>query len=47
MAAFAIGGVLMTPLPPTIVVMLLIATLAFGLALDFVKIGIFSRLLID
>ena len=36
-ASFAIGGVLMTPLPPTIVGILLITTLAFGLALDFVK----------
>jgi len=41
------GGVLMTPLPPAIVGILLIATLAFGLALDFVKIAVFSRLRID
>lgn len=46
-ASLAMGGVLMTPLPPAIVGILLIATLAFGLALDFVKIAVFSRLRID
>jgi len=42
-ASFAIGGALMMPLPPTIVVILLITTLA----LDFVKIGVLSHLRID
>ena len=46
-ASLAIGGLLMTPLPPAFVGMLLIATLAFALILDFVKIGVFSRLRID
>jgi high-affinity K+ transport system ATPase subunit B len=45
--SLAIGGLLMTPLPPEIVGILLIATLAFALALDFVKIAVFSRLRID
>jgi H+-transporting ATPase len=38
---------LMTPLPPAIVGMLFIATLAFGLVLDLVKMTVFSRLRID
>jgi H+-transporting ATPase len=46
-ASLAIAGLLMTPLPPEIVGILLIATLAFALALDFVKIAVFSRLRID
>jgi hypothetical protein len=46
-ASFAISGLLMTPLPPEIVGILAIATLAFALALDFVKIAVFSRLRID
>lgn len=46
-ASLAMGGVLMTPLPPAIVGILLIATFAFALALDFVKIAVFSRLRID
>ena len=46
-ASLAIGGVLMTPLPPAIVGILVIATLVFALALDFVKIAVFYRLRID
>lgn len=46
-AFFAIVGVLMTPLPPAIVGVLLITTLAFGLALDFVKMIVFAHLRID
>jgi H+-transporting ATPase len=46
-ACLAIAGVLMTPLSPAIVGVLLIATLVFGLALDFVKILVFSCLRID
>jgi H+-transporting ATPase len=46
-ASLAISGLLMTPLSPEIVGILAIATLAFALALDFVKIAVFSRLRID
>jgi H+-transporting ATPase len=46
-ASLAIGGVLMTPLPLAIVGILAIATLVFALALDLVKIVVFSRLRID
>jgi len=46
-ASLAMAGLLMTPLSPAIVGLLLIATLAFGLALDFAKILVFSRLRID
>jgi H+-transporting ATPase len=44
---FAIGGVLMAPLPPAVVLMLLVTTLAFGLAMDFVKVSVVARLRID
>ena len=43
----AIGGVLMTPLPPPIIGMLFVATLAFALSMDVVKRGVLSRLPID
>jgi len=46
-ACLAIAGLLMTPLSPAIVGGLLISTLAFGLALDFIKILVFFRLRID
>jgi H+-transporting ATPase len=46
-ASLAITGLLMAPLSPAIVGMLLIVTLAFGLALDFIKIIVFSHLRID
>jgi H+-transporting ATPase len=46
-ASLAVSGLLMTPLPPAIVGILAIATLAFAFTLDFVKIGVFSRLRID
>jgi H+-transporting ATPase len=46
-ASLAIGGLLMTPLSPAIIGVLLIATLAFALSLDFIKILVFSRLRID
>ena len=45
--SLAIGGVLMTPLPLAIVGILLIATLAFGLALDGIKIAVAAGLRID
>jgi H+-transporting ATPase len=46
-ACLAIAGLLMTPRSPAIVGVLLIATFGFGLALDFVKILVFSCLHID
>ena len=46
-AALAICGVLMTPIAPAILGALLAATLAYGLALDFVKVAVLTRLRID
>ena len=46
-AFLAIAGVLMTPIMPAILGILLIATLVYGLALDFVKVTVFARLRID
>jgi hypothetical protein len=46
-AALAIGGVLMTPIAPAILGALLAATLAYGLALDFIKVAVLARLRID
>jgi H+-transporting ATPase len=46
-AYLAIMGVLMTPLAPTVVAMLFIATLAFAFALDTVKLAVFASLPID
>jgi len=46
-ASLAIGGILMAPLPPAIIGLLFVATLAFAFALDFVKMTVFSRLRID
>ena len=46
-AALAIGGVLMTPIAPAILGALLAATLAYGLALDCVKVAVLARLRID
>jgi H+-transporting ATPase len=49
--AIALGlasfGLVMTPLPRTTVIGLALATLAFALALDLVKRGLFARLRID
>ncbi len=45
--AFAVGGVLMSPLPVAAIALLLLATAGFALALDAAKIGIFARLRID
>jgi H+-transporting ATPase len=46
-ASLAIGGILMAPLPPPIIGLLFVATLAFAFALDVVKMIVFSRLRID
>jgi len=43
----AIGGVMMSPLPAAIVGILLVTTLAFALAMDCVKMIVFSHLRID
>ena len=45
--SLAVGGVLMAPLAPAVVVMLFAATLFFALALDTVKIGVLARVRID
>ena len=46
-ASLAIGGDAMAPLPPAIIGLLFVATLAFAFALDFVKVTVFSCLSID
>jgi hypothetical protein len=46
-SAFAISGTLMPPVPITIVIMLLVATSAFAVALDQVKVMVFARCPID
>ena len=46
-SAFAISGTLMRPLPATVVIMLLVATAAFAVALDQVKVMVFARRPID
>ena len=46
-AALAIAGVLMMPIAPEILGILLIATIAYALALDFVKVIVLGRLRID
>jgi hypothetical protein len=44
---FAITGTLMRPLPISVVIMLLVATAGFALALDQVKVMVFVRRPID
>ena len=46
-AALAIAGVLMTPISPEILGILLVATIAYAPALDFVKVMVFGRLPVD
>jgi H+-transporting ATPase len=46
-AALATTGVLMGPLPLRIIGLLVVATLAFTLAMDSLKIAVFARLRID
>jgi H+-transporting ATPase len=47
MAYFAAFGILMTPLPLWIIGMLIGTTLVFTLAMDWIKLAVFSRLRID
>ena len=42
-ALLAVGGVLVTPLPPAILGMLALATLVFALALDCIERAVFER----
>jgi H+-transporting ATPase len=43
----AASGVLMSALPPAVLAMLLLATLAFAVVMDLLKRHVFSRLEID
>ncbi len=47
MAGLAAAGVLMAPLPLSIIAMLLVTTLVFTLAMDSIKLTVFARLRID
>jgi hypothetical protein len=47
MAYFAAFGILMTPLPLWIIGMLIGTTLVFTLAMDWIKLAVFSQLRID
>ncbi len=47
MAGLAGGGVLMAPLPLSIIAMLFATTLVFTLAMDSIKLAVFARLRID
>ena len=46
-STLAIGGILMRSLPITVIVMLLIATAAFAIALDQVKVMVLARRPVD
>ena len=46
-ACLAGGGVLMSPLPISVIALLLIATVGFTLAMDTIKLMVFARLQID
>jgi H+-transporting ATPase len=46
-ACLAIAGLLMTPIAPSILGAVFAATLAYGVALDLVKVAVFKRLRID
>jgi H+-transporting ATPase len=47
MAGLAAAGVLMAPLPLSIIAMLLVTTMVFTLAMDSIKLTVFARLRID
>jgi H+-transporting ATPase len=47
MAGLAGGGVLMAPLPLSIIATLFATTLVFTLAMDPIKLAVFARLRID
>ena len=46
-ASFAAGGVLMSPLPITVIALLVATTIVFTLAMDFIKLAVYARLRID
>ena len=46
-ACLAAGGVLMSPLPLTLISLLIIATVVFTLAMDTIKLAVFARIRID
>jgi len=46
-ASLALGGVLMSPLPLSIVALLLATTIGFTLGMDSLKLAVLSRLRID
>jgi H+-transporting ATPase len=46
-SAFGISGTLMRPVPVTVVIMLLVATGTFAVALDQLKVMVFARCPID
>jgi H+-transporting ATPase len=45
--SLAVGGVLMTPLPPLVLGLVFAATIAFALVLDGIKRIVFAQLVID
>jgi len=46
-ACLAAGGVLMNPLPVTVIAALAATTIAFTLAMDSIKLAVYARLRID
>jgi hypothetical protein len=46
-ASLAAGGVLMNPLPISVIGLLLATTLVFTLAMDSIKLAVFARLQVD
>jgi H+-transporting ATPase len=46
-ACLAAGGLLMSPLPISLILLLLIATVGFTLAMDAIKLAVFARIRID
>jgi hypothetical protein len=46
-AAFAAGGILMSPLPIWMIASLVATTVLFSLAMDSIKLAVFARIRID
>jgi hypothetical protein len=46
-ASLVAGGFLMSPLPLDVIAALAATTLAFTLAIDFIKLAVFARMQID
>ncbi|MDR3460916.1 MAG: HAD-IC family P-type ATPase [Beijerinckiaceae bacterium] len=46
-ASFAIGGIMMTPLPASVVALLAATTVVFTLAMDSIKIAVYAHVRID